>query len=96
MATAASSKVDDGIFAVTDTRRRQGHHSQGYLELGTLEKGAEVEPWSMGASPGHRPEPPVTHLLHAALRRRWRACDPEGLSGGRRAHALRLLPTSKG
>src|SRR5690606_17476231 len=37
-------KVDDGIFAVTDTQKAgKAIIHKGYLELGTLEKGALVE-----------------------------------------------------
>ncbi|AXB01075.1 MULTISPECIES: alanine--tRNA ligase [Aeromonas] len=63
-------KVDDGIFAVTDTQKAgQAIIHKGYLELGTLEKGAEVE----AVVDGDRRQAialnhSVTHLLHAALR----------------------------
>ncbi|MEI4929388.1 alanine--tRNA ligase [Aeromonas caviae] len=63
-------KVDDGIFAVTDTQKAgKAIIHKGYLELGTLEKGAEVE----AVVDGDRRQAialnhSVTHLLHAALR----------------------------
>ena len=63
-------KVDDGIFAVTDTQKAgKAIIHKGYLELGTLEKGAEVE----AEVDGERRQAvalnhSVTHLLHAALR----------------------------
>ena len=63
-------KVDDGIFAVTDTQKAgKAIIHKGYLELGTLEKGAEVE----AVVDGERRQAialnhSVTHLLHAALR----------------------------
>ncbi|WP_324021109.1 alanine--tRNA ligase [Aeromonas caviae] len=63
-------KVDDGIFAVTDTQKAgKAIIQKGYLELGTLEKGAEVE----AVVDGDRRQAialnhSVTHLLHAALR----------------------------
>ncbi|MFQ2373244.1 alanine--tRNA ligase [Aeromonas caviae] len=63
-------KVDDGIFAVTDTQQAgKAIIHKGYLELGTLEKGAEVE----AVVDGDRRQAialnhSVTHLLHAALR----------------------------
>lgn len=63
-------KVDDGIFAVTDTQKAgKAVIHKGYLELGTLEKGAEVE----AVVDGERRQAvalnhSVTHLLHAALR----------------------------
>ncbi|MFM5222555.1 alanine--tRNA ligase [Aeromonas caviae] len=62
-------KVDDGIFAVTDTQKAgKAIIHKGYLELGTLEKGAEVE----AVVDGDRRQAialnhSVTHLLHAAL-----------------------------
>ncbi|AVP92051.1 alanine--tRNA ligase [Aeromonas rivipollensis] len=63
-------KVDDGIFAVTDTQYAgNAIIHKGYMELGTLEKGAEVE----AVVDGERRQAvalnhSVTHLLHAALR----------------------------
>ncbi|WP_429171248.1 alanine--tRNA ligase [Aeromonas rivipollensis] len=63
-------KVDDGIFAVTDTQYAgNAIIHKGYMELGTLEKGAEVE----AVVDGDRRQAvalnhSVTHLLHAALR----------------------------
>jgi alanyl-tRNA synthetase len=63
-------KVDDGIFAVTDTQKAgKAIIHKGYLELGTLEKGALVE----AVVDGERRQAvalnhSVTHLLHAALR----------------------------
>ncbi|MGL5320745.1 MAG: alanine--tRNA ligase, partial [Aeromonas veronii] len=63
-------KVDDGIFAVTDTLKAgKAIIHKGYMELGTLEKGAEVE----AVVDGDRRQAialnhSVTHLLHAALR----------------------------
>lgn len=63
-------KVDDGIFAVTDTQKAgKAIIHKGYLELGTLEKGVEVE----AVVDGERRQAialnhSVTHLLHAALR----------------------------
>ncbi|WP_270825255.1 alanine--tRNA ligase [Aeromonas sp. QDB68] len=63
-------KVDDGIFSVTDTQKAgKAIIHKGYLELGTLEKGAEVE----AVVDGDRRQAialnhSVTHLLHAALR----------------------------
>lgn len=63
-------KVDDGIFAVTDTQKAgKAIIHKGYMELGTLEKGAEVE----AVVDGDRRQAvalnhSVTHLLHAALR----------------------------
>ncbi|KAL8188448.1 UNVERIFIED_CONTAM: hypothetical protein K2H54_000092 [Gekko kuhli] len=63
-------KVDDGIFAVTDTvKAGKAIIHKGYMELGTLEKGAEVE----AVVDGERRQAialnhSVTHLLHAALR----------------------------
>ncbi|MCJ8213395.1 alanine--tRNA ligase [Aeromonas veronii] len=63
-------KVDDGIFAVTDTLKAgKAIIHKGYMELGTLEKGAEVE----AVVDGERRQAialnhSVTHLLHAALR----------------------------
>ncbi|MFQ2452236.1 alanine--tRNA ligase [Aeromonas caviae] len=63
-------KVDDGIFAVTDTQKAgKAIIHKGYLELGTLEKGVEVE----AVVDGDRRQAialnhSVTHLLHAALR----------------------------
>ncbi|WP_270829606.1 alanine--tRNA ligase [Aeromonas sp. QDB63] len=63
-------KVDDGIFAVTDTQKAgKAIIHKGYLELGTLEKGTEVE----AVVDGDRRQAialnhSVTHLLHAALR----------------------------
>lgn len=63
-------KVDDGIFAVTDTQKAgKAIIHKGYLELGTLEKGAEVEAVvdserRQAIALNHS----VTHLLHAALR----------------------------
>ena len=63
-------KVDDGIFAVTDTvKAGKAIIHKGYMELGTLEKGAEVE----AVVDGDRRQAialnhSVTHLLHAALR----------------------------
>ncbi|MFQ2269904.1 alanine--tRNA ligase [Aeromonas enteropelogenes] len=63
-------KVDDGIFAVTDTMKAgKAIIHKGYMELGTLEKGAEVE----AVVDGERRQAvalnhSVTHLLHAALR----------------------------
>ncbi|MER0460881.1 alanine--tRNA ligase [Aeromonas caviae] len=63
-------KVDDGIFAVTDTQKAgKAIIHKGYLELGALEKGAEVE----AVVDGDRRQAialnhSVTHLLHAALR----------------------------
>ncbi|WP_323921947.1 alanine--tRNA ligase [Aeromonas caviae] len=63
-------KVDDGIFAVTDTQKAgKAIIHKGYLELGTLEKEAEVE----AVVDGDRRQAialnhSVTHLLHAALR----------------------------
>lgn len=63
-------KVDDGIFAVTDTvKAGKAIIHKGYMELGTLEKGAEVE----AVVDGERRQAialnhSVTHLLHSALR----------------------------
>ena len=63
-------KVDDGIFAVTDTQYAgNAIIHKGYMELGTLEKDAEVE----AVVDGERRQAvalnhSVTHLLHAALR----------------------------
>ncbi|HHQ4534030.1 TPA: alanine--tRNA ligase [Aeromonas veronii] len=63
-------KVDDGIFAVTDTLKAgKAIIHKGYMELGTLEKDAEVE----AVVDGDRRQAialnhSVTHLLHAALR----------------------------
>ncbi|MGN5289571.1 alanine--tRNA ligase [Aeromonas sp. 11P] len=63
-------KVDDGIFAVTDTLKAgKAIIHKGYMELGPLEKDAEVE----AVVDGDRRQAialnhSVTHLLHAALR----------------------------
>ena len=63
-------RVDDGIFAVTDTQKAgKAIVHTGYLELGTLEEGATV----VAEVDGERRQAvalnhSVTHLLHAALR----------------------------
>ncbi|MBZ6072525.1 alanine--tRNA ligase [Aeromonas schubertii] len=63
-------RVDDGVFAVTDTQKAgKAIIHKGYMELGTLEKGAAV----LAEVDGERRQAialnhSVTHLLHAALR----------------------------
>ncbi|MDO2949118.1 alanine--tRNA ligase [Aeromonas simiae] len=63
-------KMDDGIFAVTDTQKAgKAIIHKGYMEQGTLEKGAAVlaevdSERRQAIALNHS----VTHLLHAALR----------------------------